>query len=273
MENNILQNFIEHNNKLVKEWMDNPSDSCSHHIYFQPDCTPAESLSKYGMPEPYLGNPFDCSAVIVNINPGGVIDCNNWNARGKSSNFINKYLTSGSYESYARAFPYLTLPKEELTTNWWESRKEWIEHFSSKKDSLPFAIELCPWHSMKWKGMVYKDKNLKAYINQYVIRPAGEAIKNSGLPFGLAVGKPIVMALEELGFQKKNEWTWETNTLQHWPDKAKGKVIKRCYAFLSHEESNVSFLCTWAQGGNKAPGMGFRKTEKEICEIIKSDIH
>lgn len=272
MENKILQDFIEHNDKLVQGWMDNPSDFCSHHIYFQPGCTPAESLSKWGMPEPYLGDPFNCSAVIVNINPGGVIDCNNWNAREKSSNFIKKYLSSGSYESYAHEFPYLRLPKEELETNWWKSREVWIKHFSKKK-SLPFAIELCPWHSTKWKGMSYKDDNLKAYINQYVIRPAGEVIKNSGLPFGLAIGKPIVMALEELGFQKKKEWAWETNTLEHWPVNIKGMAIKRCYALLSHEESNVSFLCTWAQGGNKAPNKRFESTENEICEIVKSDIH
>lgn len=267
MVNKILKDFIEHNDKLVKEWMNNPLGYCENDVYFRQGC----KLSMYGMPEPYLGDPFHCSAVIVNINPGRVMKKHNcWCTKEESSNFINKYLMSGqSYKDYALKFPYLTLPEGERGTNWWESRNNWIKNFYSQEDLRPFAIELCPWHSDKWKGMKCDNEELKAYIDQYIIKPAGEAIKNSELPFGLGVGKPIINALEELGFQKK-EWTWESPTLEHWPVSAKG-AIKRVYAFLYHKDSDVSFLCTCARGGNKAPSDKFRKVEMVICEIIKNE--
>lgn len=280
MVNTIIKDFIEHNNKLVEEWMENPSAFCNNNVYFRHDRTLLETLSEYGLPEPYLGNPNRCSAVIININPGGVMkDYNCLCTKERPINFINRYLMPGQYESYAHEFPYLTLPEKKRGTNWWISRNAWIEYFLSivpierKEEGLyPFAIELCPWHSDKWKGMRYDNTELKAYINQYVIKPAGEAIKNSKLPFGLGVGTPIIKALKELDFITEEEWTWETTTLEQWPINSKGR-IKRGYVFLRDKTSSSSFLCTWAQGGNKAPSKVFQKIEKEIYEIIQNKFY
>lgn len=89
MENYNWEEFYEQYDNLLKNWLSSKkrkqmiSDDC----YFRAEEGKKRSdnvkLSdeELEIPEPYLGNPANCSAVIINLNPG-------MSGNGERKNFI-----------------------------------------------------------------------------------------------------------------------------------------------------------------------------------------
>lgn len=169
------------------------------------------------MPEPYWGNPCDCSIVIVNYNPAGGTGMNQHTYRdtGDSypANTMIQYVNENKYSQLAMDFPILK-NKEDLSKDkrwwlcsyegrtWWREKKEWIQHLVEKsilqeKDgsqnancqSMPFCIELCAWHSPKWPNNM-KDiyDKLKDPITKKFVDPLLYAIEKSDCHLAVCIG-------------------------------------------------------------------------------------
>lgn len=142
------------------------------------------------MPEPYWGDPENCSIVIVNYNPAGGKDMNPHTYRGEGKqypkNTMIEYVNRKRYSSLAKDFPILKakeiLEKDERWwlrsyggREWWRGKIAWMRHLiidspektineeewpavDDKKEKYewptdvlrPFSIELCGWHSIGW---------------------------------------------------------------------------------------------------------------------------
>ncbi len=280
-----LQRLILYSNKLVQAWINNQVATLKSHICEQQK-SKGTVFAPNGMPEPYLGDPYKCSAVIININPGGVIPCNDWNHKNEASNFIKKYFSNnGTYYDFAKDFPYLNYLKTSEPDNkgsiWWEQRLNWINNIIRKSGRikaneeipLPFNLEICPWHSKRWKGMKLSNPCLQKYIREYVIEPACEAIGYSQLPFGLIVGKAVCDAIQKADCNWVIIKTWDkgtSNLSTAWPSGNKGK-INRHYALLSN--GTHFFLCTWAPGSNHVPQKDFCPVEQTIINDVLAVIN
>ncbi len=214
-------------------------------------------------PEPYYGDPYDSLAVIININPGGAV--------------VSAPPLTGKYSSYAQGFPYLNGGGCIEGQKWWVSRREWMQRLvkiyngTTASSKMPFALEICPWHSARWKGMKLT-ADVQTYIRNRVLSPALEAIKHSQLGFGLCVSKTVYNFLRRCGAKVVvDETVWTPSTIASWPTNSNGAKVKRRYSLLSYEwEGTVAyFLCTWAQGGNNAPGSVFEPVEEFIIKDIR----
>ena len=99
------------------------------------------NLSRNHMPEPYWGNPEECSIVIANYNPGGGADRNRhvyFNCADWEHTFINEVKKSKSkYSDVASSFPIIDEPNlnEPIPAwwedygggKWWRAKRDWLE--------------------------------------------------------------------------------------------------------------------------------------------------
>ena len=185
----------------------------------------AKLLCPIHMPEPYWGNPNDCSIVIINYNPGGGMDMSPHTYKGKGApypdNTMIEYVNRKNYSALASDFPLLKTT-EELEQDerwwlrsyggrkWWLRKKEWIQHLvQAWKDSkdeqskgketecsedviCPFAIELCGWHSHNWNDStanITGNNDIKKEIQEYFIYPLLQSIENSTTQLAVCIGK------------------------------------------------------------------------------------
>ncbi len=199
-------------------------------------------------PEPYLGDPYKSLAVIININPGCV---------------HRKNLVTGTYSEWAKSFPYLHDSENKDGNKFWESRMPWMRHiaeqFTGEKldELMPFALELCPWHSTSWRNKQITDAVKDEYVKKYVLAMALLAVKNSRAKVILAVGKPVYDALSECGCDPMKEWD------EYKEEFNIGSNVRK-YEMLEYQ--GIPILCTWAQGGNKTPSNEFKGMENEIIK-------
>lgn len=97
------------------------------------------NLSRNHMPEPYWGNPEECSIVIANYNPGGGADRNRhafFNCADWKHTFINEVKNS-KYSKVALDFPIIDKPNLNDSTpawwedygggGWWRDKRDWLE--------------------------------------------------------------------------------------------------------------------------------------------------
>ncbi len=245
--NPIIDEFIRGYDALINDWLES-APSIKGNPFFKN----ISKLELHGMPEPYFGDPYKCSAVIININPGQTIDTNDRGYAAIQGNVMNYYKlsTSNPYSKIACKFPYLDsdyysapaykamvktmAAKKQISSekkdsaSWWKLRDKWINNLpdiaNATSTPKPFAIELCPWHSKQWDNQdtsVWNNDDLKNHIKKNVIEPACEVIKlkYSILPFGLIIGKAVcdaVMAID-------NSWEFiETWNQDNW-DEDNGK--------------------------------------------------
>ena len=167
------------------------------------------------MPEPYWGDPCNCSIVIVNYNPAGGTGMNQHTYRGIGdsypANTMIKYVNENKYSQLAMDFPILKsvtdLSKDERWwlcsyegRTWWRNKMQWMQHLEESilqerndsqdaKASLPFCIELCAWHSPNWpnnmKGIYDK---LKDSITNRFVDPLLYAIEKSDCHLAVCIG-------------------------------------------------------------------------------------
>lgn len=174
-----------------------------------------ELLCPIHMPEPYWGDPCNCSIVIVNYNPGGGTGMNQHTYRGTGDSYPDntmiKYVNENKYSQLAKKCPILK-DKTDLNERswfcgyegwkWWDKKKKWIQHLEESipkekddsqdaKVSLPFCIDICAWHSRQWKNnkkVIFDNSKLKDSITKRFVTPLLYAIEKSDCHLAVCIG-------------------------------------------------------------------------------------
>lgn len=229
------------------------------------------------IPEPYMGDPNNCSFVIVNLNPGSGQCHSCIKQKDVSEMLVNKVKTEG-YSTAIRDFPYLMEGKAVGLTNWdnnpgrkwWKSKERWIKHILNvfipsydyrkpiPEGYFPFAMELFSWHTERWPSFLNKkmEKNgvYGQIINDNVIEPLYEAIKKSKFHVAFCVGKPIGTIISSFSTFTR------VNPSPITPSIKNGKRSYDVY----HDGNGCYIINTWAQGGNTYPSDMYEKEEERI---------
>ena len=231
------------------------------------------------IPEPFMGDPDNCSFVIVNLNPGAGTCHSCLKKQNIRGTLIHKVKTYG-YSKAVKDFPYLRDGAAVKLTDWdncpgrkwWKSKERWIKHILKAFDiplaPIPdccclFAMELFAWHTDTWPSSL-NDKMEKggtygANVYNDVIEPLYEAIKKSKCKTAFCVGKPIGEIIDSFNlFTKMNP-----KPLQPIPS------IKRYYD-VYHDGNGCYIINTWAQGGNTYPSDKFDVEEEKMIHDIKT---
>ena len=268
-----LDQFIDYWDKTICLWLDNKIES-EQQTFFDAE-KPNLGLTKEHMPEPYWGDPYNCSIVIANYNPGGGADrnrhtykrCADW-----KNTFINEVVNVSDDKKYSKVvkdFPII-IKKEELreTVCWWEDyggrpwwlkKMEWLEEHiipalknaENIKKKKPFAIEFCGWHSVSWPSgacaKIYENEVLKPVIDKYFIEVLTDAVKLSESKLGICVGAQFYDLLIAAGatLVKSDENT------------ASPKYVLHLF-----EINDARILSIWGAGYNRYPKIDSKKLEE-----------
>lgn len=218
------------------------------------------------IPEPYWGD-IDCNSVVfVNLNPGAQEEeeveneCHRCKCNDESTPC--GYLST-NYSEKVRLFPLLEenpIINYSAAEKWWKKRVTWLDHFGLESDRRPFAMELCAWHSKKWRGANYKKPAIHQYISE-IFGPALErAIRGSEFRLALCVGSEFNLLIPEI-----------------WPD---AQNITNDIITIKVEGNSRKFnvwsipgvghiISTSAQGSNGIPSKKlFAELEQEIMRKI-----
>lgn len=255
---------------------------------------PSESIWNVGslalypelMPEPYIGDPAKSSLVIMNYNPGTpVYNLSNEQGRARYQNDIVHH--SGLDDPgrmchhYARNYRERVAPGGYLDPtydtgvlsqggkDWWKDRLQWIKDLVPESSKLPFAFELCAWHSNKWSGVKYTGALLAA-LRERLAPAIDEAVRNSDLGIGLCVGTQWGgKILPAFGYRNV---TAELMDIADYRSGWKPLGGQRCYAILRNDRDTY-IINTWLSKGFKkmaVPKTEYRPIEKEIIKRIKA---
>lgn len=183
------------------------------------------------MPEPYWGDPDSCSIVVVDYNPAGGKDMNPHTYRGNGvypENTMIDYVKEKSYSKLAKDFPILKAKKELEKDErwwlrsyggrqWWRGKIEWMLHLIQPDSepskewpenvSLPFAIELCGWHSPNWPDntqAIEDNDNLKESIRKWFVNPLLKSIEESTSKMAVCIGAQFKPSILEKYFDNGN---------------------------------------------------------------------
>ena len=302
--------YINYWNNVVRAWLD--YDLFDKDLRKEKEQVLCHSiLSKvlrtHHVPGPYMGNPKKASIVILNYNPGGSSDndytkCHQCLRCNRNYYSVINYIDRHGYSGFAKDFPYLNNNiSDELKRSldggreWWNRKKDWINNLTGNSMKLPFAMEVCGWHSKKWSANVLKKLNnnlqFEKHIEDTVVEPMIEVISCNNT-FGICIGKELGDML--IGFKFHNITNLLSNHLKQINipfaflndyinvqldkqnnlivPKASSNVKKgRNYRLLKYEnESNRSIyiINTWVNGSNKHPSKALFNFEKEIANFI-----
>ena len=286
-------NNIDKNLECFKQFWDEYISSwfCNPNIYKKGDVflDGLSMLLSDLMPEPYLGNPNKgcCSIAILNFNPGYNGDAEEYN----QIETIVRNQDGMKYSEVALRFPYIQ-DQKSLSEDcqmyqifkgikWWKNRRIWLDHLvcashiNNDENLLPFALELCPWHSKNWDSNRFikslENEELKEFVDEHVIKPYIGAISNSLCGFGVCVGKSFDKVLMSFNF--------EDVTTGYSKERIKsGKGLKlveskqRYYRIYKHQEQGAIVLNTWHEGGNRTPSIEFWPKERDIIQHIVKEL-
>ena len=241
------------------------------------------------MPEPYLGNPHKgcCSIAILNFNPG-------YNGDAEEYNLIESIVREQDgmkYSKVALKFPYIQdhgnlsdeyqIYQKFKGTKWWQNKRFWLNHLvcasqkNNDKKLLPFALELCPWHSKNWDSKRFvrtlENTKYKDFVDNNVITPYIGAISNSLCGFGVCVGKSFGQVLPIFGFENITSSFPNKELIQNEGIKLIGSK-QRYYRIYMHQEQGTIVLNTWHEGGNHTPRHDFWGKEEVIIQYIVNEL-
>ena len=244
-------------------------------------------LSSDYLPEPYYGNPDNCSAVVLNINPGSssINEVTKlWYHRKSSTHkliydFVNRF--NSTYSSFQKVYSPFVASNSVPGVQWWkEYRIEFINNvvklYELHKHNIigsgllanPFAMELCPLHSNDISGINFSQQVLRKDYMSYVIMPAVHILKQSNLPFGLGFSSMIcnILKKQECGeFHVVKTWqdgkefvpSGSITSISNWPKDKNGNCKKRTYQLVRSDsfeslgfDKGVYFLFTWDRSGS-----------------------
>jgi len=214
------------------------------------------------LPQPYLGNPNKCSAITLNLNPGKP------NKRRESSDgeLVNELRLNSSYRKYAHCFPQL-----KFDSKFWKRQINWINRISDDNlESLPFAIEICHWHSEEWKDLDYNNQGVKKHLEENIFTIIDEAIKNSTVKTVLSVGKTYYNIFDSLGFKKLEDINREVSIKKGYlyPKNRKGETLNRNFSIWK-SPNGTHYLNTYVQGSNMPPAKVWDEIVNKLLEIGK----
>lgn len=161
------------------------------------------------MPEPYYGNPWDSSMVIVNLNPQG-----NMTVKHSSATPLNGFVISHKFSDWAKPF-YLLDEEVKLTSgmkwvsglggyDWWYPKKFWAKQFT-QSEKKPFNIELCAWPSMHWRSQMESAFRKSSLLKDIFLKVLYEATSHSELRrYVVCMGSSFKNILPAMGFHPYN---------------------------------------------------------------------
>lgn len=281
----IMKDYIVYWDKVIREWGKSGEVPESEKCWFSGEKSNLHSLL---MPEPYWGNPDDCTAVILNYNPAGpgespldkdylekLKDDTDLitHAKNKDKSKLAGVATE-CYSDIALKYPWVEGYKKyeyllKESYDWYSKRDKWSRNLLNyKSDKSPFMMELCGWHSAGWT--IYDLTDKKEYINKLVLPYFKKAIQNSQLGVGLTIGKQLGdKVLAELGFNDitKNLGLEGKVTADGWQPIAEANRWYRVYCLDDSGES-IFVINTWAKGSNRQPADRFSIFEKQLIEKL-----
>ncbi len=263
-----MKTFYDHWNRKIQEWYSSPQECFKNDIHSIYKGKGANELKPGFLPEPYLGEMENCSAVIINKNPGSPM-CLQKHKKGRFITEDNAHL---NYYEFAKSFPYLTKYIKD-GGSWWQYRQNWIKRLGVYSELKPFALEVCPWHSKLFdkSGMDINDEAYLEYLNEWVIAPAEYANKLSQLGIILSVGGFFNDLYEHLGFTKVleiSDETYEEHGL-NWHLNKKNNPVKVKFAVWRSFGNNYFLNFASGSGYNKVPAEKWNYIEKYILGVLK----
>lgn len=285
------QDFIDYWNKNVRDWLALGGSITPDESYWAPYASKIGILPDL-IPEPYYGDPCNCSIVILNYNPG--------NPRHPITQHINSAYNPNTqcgwfaqqYSKAALTFPILGLYNPQnpchVTSGplsydgrpWWLNREQWLKtligYTGVIANSMPFALELCGWHSARWRGVSY-NKALLSALKDHLEAVLTQSICNSATKLGVCVGAAFGdYVLPALGFDQipmPNSLNKYINTTK---TKNKGKTYyysltkksSRGYRLFKHRDTGALMINTWAPGGNGKPSDDFKNFDQQLIQEI-----
>lgn len=238
------------------------------------------------MPEPFWGDPDNCLAAIINLNPGFGDDDKDYIGKKATSKC---HLFSSGFLEFAKANPYFTHAWfHPAATSWWAKRLSWLHKVLECQGSwrLPFMTELCPWHSAKWGEAKIDFSTYKPDYVLNVLDAAAYAANMAGTPI-FAIGKAGDIYKNYLG-DPVQSWGPEDNKLDtlrkyskeplEWPRKKKKgeddeSDINVSFDYYKSELNGreIKLLNIWMLGSNHTPSDAFLPIERVILKYIENN--
>ena len=258
---NKISEYLENWNIFFEDWIISPEKTFEKDIWSTEHCGKGKTeLDPFSLPQPYLGDPENCSVITLNLNPGPTSTLR----LHKEGILVNEFLKRKNYFEYAEFYPQMNL--KDYPSNFWNNQFKWIENITKSKkiEKLPFAIEICPWHSIKWKSIKKITPKLKEHIKKNIFDIINEAVKYFTIKTVISVGKTYYNLFQsnEFGFEKiieisPNNFT-NLNGIE-WPKNKKGELSKRYFSIWKHKETNIIYYNTYSLGSNKPPSKNWNE--------------
>ena len=272
--------FYKRCDEFITTWSNKTQDCALNSVYLQASGGDKSFLypQKDYLPEPFLGNPENCLAVMLNLNPADPMEkfC-----------YKDSYARQIISEGYSkRAKEFSIFEEGDGGSKWWGQRIDWLNRISGNRDEnlKPFVVEICPWHSKKWGRLDYEKGELVETIKSNTLEPAFSAVHNAKIRnCVIAIGKDYCEVLSELGFKEEvkfipsgeklevsiknvNNPQISENWKERWPRNKKQELSNRAFAVFSKGENRI--LCIWSNkgGSNKPPQEGFDTLVKALIE-------
>ena len=305
----ILNDYFDYWDKVIKDWMNYKSNKIEEDFIKSLNFSGEYELQEDYMPEPYWGDPRNCSIVVANFNPAGGDDQNSFTWREFANCCLLRMVTfvnNNKYSDLALDFPlwenedwikkYAPYLEKYGGRKWWKSKQEWINNLINS-DKRPFAIELCGWHSAKWSSSSFinawdNELIVKKYVCNHFIKPMLSAIEMCDAKLGICIGKGLGELLDKLnncfsdesvhfsGITDKNyKISYDNVTVRGSKTSYKNiiverstnkKPIKRYYRVFKHNICNKYIINTWVVGSNKHPSELFYQFEKMLINAINN---
>jgi hypothetical protein len=274
--------FYKKCDDFITTWSNKTQDCALKSVYLQASGGDKSFLypQKDYMPEPFLGNPENCLAVMLNLNPADPM------SKFHKYETYAKRIISDGYSKRAKAFSIFE--EGDGGSKWWGQRIDWLNRISGNRDEnlKPFVVEICPWHSKKWGRLDYNNNELVKTIEENTLNPAFSAVHNAKISnCVIAIGKDYCEVLSELGFKEEVRFMPSSGNLEvfvngsknlekgdywsaceRWPRNKKQELSNRAFTVFSKGENRI--LCIWSNkgGSNKPPQEGFDTLVKALIE-------
>ena len=282
--------YIQYWDKTIREWAANGEKPATEQCWFTKN---GNNLHQKLLPTPYWGNPCNCSAVLLNYNPGGadlspeqLEDINNGaeppqhKSWPNHDHYLHKHVNDnnklsghmcGSYSGQALTFPWINpqppYDSEALAPSrrWLQRRAKWIERLAGNAGKRPFLMEVCAWHSYNWTLSRFTPEQTE-YINRRVLSPFREAVGNSDLKIGLVVGKMLgdKIFTRDFGFCNITASLGLVEGDRWQPLKDK------CRWYRVFCDGKILVINTWSSGSNSCPAEHFGEAEHQLIKTINN---
>ena len=284
----LKTHFIDYWDQVVRQWLEKDAvhesftgNAEEQHQIIKAINNSVGKTRKYKlntdhMPEPYWGNPKECSIVLLDYNPaGGSQPSSHTSIKDKDGDisFVH-YVNTHSYSDFALQGPVFRDDNDfkkngfEWFTHyggygWWQEKRRWLGHLleanlNNKKeklnDKLPFGMELCGWHSEKWSNnMSWIDNGCRDIVNQRAIKPFFESLKRSDAKMAVCIGAEFKYELLKKFFVDRIEdITKELSTkieksikIGDFVGENKKTIYRNLTYSAEYEKDNIHVVANW----------------------------